>query len=565
MSGNAKLDLVLLWHMHQPDFRDHATGEYAQPWVYLHAIKDYSDMAAHLENHPKVRAVVNFTPVLLDQLEDYADQFATGRFRDPLLRLLAHPDLYRLDAADRDLVLRCCFKANHHKMIQPYPAYRRLWDFFALTQQPGAAGEGYLSAQYLGDLLTWYHLAWVGETVRRRDQTVPQLLAKAQNFSHADRMQLVELIGRETSAVVPRYRALAAQGRIELTTSPAFHPIGPLLISFEAARETVPTMPLPQSPQYPGGRTRASAHIAAARESHARRFGQPPRGMWPAEGAISQVFVDMLAEGGCEWIASGEGVLVNSLRKNNGPVSERHNFLYRPYRLSGGHAPVTCFFRDDHLSDLIGFEYCKWHGKDAAAHFVGELKGIMEQGDGSEHRVVSVILDGENAWEYFPYNGYFFLDELYGALESHAEIETTTFARLLDEGRQAEPMPALVAGSWVYGNLATWIGSPEKNRAWDLLCAAKQSFDLVAVSGRLNAQELADATRQLADCEASDWFWWLGDYNPGESVLAFDRLYRQKLANFYRLLKLPVPAELAVPVSQGGGQAELGGAMRRAS
>jgi len=72
MSGNTKLDLVLLWHMHQPDFRDHATGEYAQPWVYLHAIKDYSDMAAHLENHPKVRAVVNFTPVLLDQLEDYA-------------------------------------------------------------------------------------------------------------------------------------------------------------------------------------------------------------------------------------------------------------------------------------------------------------------------------------------------------------------------------------------------------------------------------------------------------------------------------------------------------------
>jgi alpha-amylase/alpha-mannosidase (GH57 family) len=565
MSGNAKLDLVLLWHMHQPDFRDHATGEYAQPWVYLHAIKDYSDMAAHLENHPKVRAVVNFTPVLLDQLEDYADQFATGRFRDPLLRLLAHPDLYRLDAADRDLVLRCCFKANHHKMIQPYPAYRRLWDFFALTQQPGAAGEGYLSAQYLGDLLTWYHLAWVGETVRRREQTVPQLLAKAQNFSQADRMQLVELIGRETSAVVPRYRALAAQGRIELTTSPAFHPIGPLLISFEAARETVPTMPLPQSPQYPGGRTRASAHIAAARESHAHRFGQPPRGMWPAEGAISQVFVDLLAEGGCEWIASGEGVLVNSLRKNNAPISERHNFLYRPYRLSGGHAPVTCFFRDDRLSDLIGFEYCKWHGKDAAAHFVGELKGIMEQGDASERRVVSVILDGENAWEYFPYNGYFFLDELYGALEAHPEIETTTFARLLDEGQQAEPMPALVAGSWVYGNLATWIGSPDKNRAWDLLCAAKQSFDLVAVSGRLNAQELADATRQLADCESSDWFWWFGDYNPGESVLAFDRLYRQKLANFYRLLKLPIPAELAVPVSQGGGQAELGGAMRRAS
>jgi len=522
-------------------------------------------MAAHLENHPKVRAVVNFTPVLLDQLEDYAGQFATGRFRDPLLRLLAHPDLVRLDAAERALVLRCCFKASHHKMIEPYPAYRQLWDFYTFTQQPGAAGESYLSAQYLGDLLTWYHLAWVGETVRRRDPTAPQLLAKAQNFSYADRMQLVELIGRESSAVVPRYSKLAARGQIELTTSPAFHPIGPLLISFEAARETLPSAPLPKSSHYPGGRTRASAHITAARDSHRRRFGQAPRGMWPAEGAISQLYVDLLAEGGCEWIASGEGVLVNSLRKNHAPIPERHKFLYRPYRLGGGPAPMTCFFRDDRLSDLIGFEYCKWHGKDATAHFIGELKAIMELADSSERRVVSVILDGENAWEYYPYNGYFFLDELYGALESQPEIETTTFARLLDEKRPLETMPALVAGSWVYGNLATWIGAPEKNRAWDLLCAAKQSFDLVAVSGRLNAQELADATGQLADCEASDWFWWFGDYNPSESVLAFDRLYRQKLGNLYRLLKLPVPAELDAPVSQGGGQAELGGAMRRAS
>jgi alpha-amylase/alpha-mannosidase (GH57 family) len=227
--------------------------------------------------------------------------------------------------------------------------------------------------------------------------------------------------------------------------------------------------------------------------------------------------------------------------------------------------PVTCFFRDDRLSDLIGFEYSKWHGKDATAHFVGELEAILEQSAEGGRQVVSVILDGENAWEYFPYNGYYFLDELYSRLEAHPAIETTTFARLLDEKREAAPMPALVAGSWVYGNLATWIGSPDKNRAWDLLCAAKQNFDLVAASGRLTTEELAAATRQLADCEGSDWFWWFGDYNPGEAVTAFDRLYRLKLANLYRLLKLPVPAELDFAVSHGGGGAELGGAMRRAS
>jgi alpha-amylase/alpha-mannosidase (GH57 family) len=560
-----KLDLVLLWHMHQPDFRDHATGEFVQPWVYLHAIKDYTDMAAHLERHPKVRAVVNFTPVLLDQLEDYTDQFATAKLRDPLLRLLAQPDFLQLDQDQREFILSSCFKASHHKMIEPYPAYRRLHDFYQFCRQHGHAGTVYLSGQYLADLLTWYHVAWVGETVRRGDETVARLLAKGHGFTHEDRMALLELIGREVRDIIPRYRGLAEEGRIELTTSPAYHPIGPLLVSFQAAREAEPGVPLPENELYPGGRTRATAHIAAASQTHARRFGQPPRGMWPAEGALSQVFADLLAAGGCEWIASGEGVLTHSLRKNAAPLPERPDYLYRPYRLNGGHAPLTCFFRDDRLSDLIGFEYSKWHGKDAAAHFIGELGAIARSAKESKRPVVSVILDGENAWEYYPYNGYYFLDELYAALEAHPEIDTTTFSRLIDEKREAAPMPALVAGSWVYGNLATWIGSPDKNRAWDLLCAAKRSFDLVAASHRLNEQELAAATCQLADCEGSDWFWWFGDYNPGESVTAFDRLYRLKLANLYRLLKLPVPDELAVPLSQGGGDAELGGAMRRAS
>ncbi len=551
--------------MHQPDFRDHATGEFVHPWVYLHAIKDYTDMAAHLENHPGVRAVLNFTPVLLDQLEDYADQFATGQLRDPLLRLLATADLLQLDEYGREFALSRCFKANHQNMIEPYPAYKRLSDFFQLSQQHGRAGMAYLSAQYLSDLLTWYHIAWIGETVRRRDETVAKLLAKGQGFNHEDRMQLIDLIGREVRGIIPRYRKLAEEGRIELTTTPEYHPIGPLLVSFETAREAEPGAHLPQTQQYPGGRTRAAAHISAASQSHARRFGSPPRGMWPAEGALSQAFVDLLAEAGCRWVASGEGVLVNSLRKNDVPLAERRNFLYRPYRLSGGHAPVTCFFRDDRLSDLIGFEYAKWHGKDAAGHFIGELDVIARSAQDGERLVVSVILDGENAWEYYPYNGFYFLDDLYSALEAHPQIGTGTFAQLIDEKRDAAPMPLLVAGSWVYGNLATWIGSPDKNRAWDLLCAAKQGFDLVAASHRLNDQELAAATRQLADCEGSDWFWWFGDYNPGESVMAFDQLFRLKLANLYRLLKLPVPAELTAPISHGGGQAEMGGAMRRAS
>ncbi len=565
MSDPKKLDLVILWHMHQPDFRDHASGEFAQPWVYLHAIKDYSDMAAHLEAHPGVRVVLNFTPVLLDQLEDYADQFATGQFRDPLLRLLAQPDLRQLDQAGRDLVLKSCFRANQQKLIDPYPAYTRLLEFFQLAQNHGETGVAYLSAQYLGDLLSWYHISWMGETVRRRDDIVPQLIAKAHGFSHDDRMQLLEIIGREVRDVIPRYRKLFEAGRIELTTTPEYHPIGPLLLSFEVAREAAPGAPLPQSPNYPGGRERALAQAHAAKQSHARRFGQPPRGMWPAEGAVSREFADLLAHAGCGWMASGEGVLAHSLLRSVGTLPERPDYLFKPYRIGSGQTAITCFFRDDRLSDLIGFEYAKWNGNDAAAHFVGTLENIAANADGVTRPVVSVILDGENAWEYYPYNGYYFLDELYAALEKHTQIATATFAQLLDERREAAPLPELVAGSWVYGNLATWIGSDDKNRAWDLLCAAKRSFDSVIASGRLNDRESAQATRQLADCEASDWCWWFGDYNPAESVMAFDKLYREKLAYLYALLKLPAPAELDVPVSRGRVDSDATNAMRRAS
>ena len=561
--SEASLDFVLLWHMHQPDFRDQESGEFVQPWVYLHAIKDYSDMAAHLENHPGVHAVLNFTPVLLDQLEDYTDQFSSGRFRDPLLRLLAQPDLLHLGEPDRQQILTRCFKANHQKMVEPYPAYRRLLEFFELSRRHGGAGTSYLSPQYLADLLTWYHLAWTGETVRRSEPQLGGLLVKAESFTQSDRAQLLGVIGREVANVIPRYRKLAERGQIELTSTPAYHPIGPLLLSFESAHETTPAVPMPEAKSYPHGRERAVAHIESARASHTRRFGKPPRGMWPAEGAVSQDFAGLLAEGGCEWFASGEGVLVNSLRHNGAPVPERADYLYKPYRL-GGASQITGFFRDDRLSDLIGFEYAKWHSDDAAANFVDELNAIPRPAD--FRPVISVILDGENAWEYYPYNGYYFLDSLYAALEAHPEIATTTYAKLLDAGREPAPLPVLAAGSWVYGNLATWIGSPDKNRAWDLLCRAKESFDQVIAAGNLNASELAEVTRQLADCEASDWFWWFGDYNPSESVMAFDQLYRGKLANLYKLLHLNPPADLEIPISRGGVEAGgTEGAMRRAS
>ena len=570
---NKKADLVFLWHMHQPDYRDYATGDFLLPWVYLHAIKDYSDMAYHLEQHPKTKAIVNFVPVLLDQLEDYEQQFASGQIRDPLLRLLVHENLDSLSVAERDQVLESCFRSNHVKMIAPYPFYKRLSDIFKLVEPGGDVAISYLSGQYLADLLTWYHLVWCGESVRRENDLVISLMSKDENFTLEDRKALFDLIGKTISGIIPRYKKLADSGQIELSTTPHYHPLSPLLIDIHSGRESQPDSSLPQSPAYPGGRARVQAQLQQAMESHQSRFGHRPQGVWPAEGAVSTELLHVLAEQDCHWAASGEGVLINSLTHAQQTFKDRSEYLYRPYRLQGPSNGIHCFFRDDNLADMIGFEYSHWNGQDAALHFVAQVEAIAAHSPEGEVPLVSVILDGENAWEYYPYNGYHFLNDLYTALEASSIINTTTYSehlkRMAADGEHSQikvgELPGLVAGSWVYGTFSTWIGSPEKNHAWDLLCAAKQKYDMVMAAGRLNDDEKQAAERQLSSCESSDWFWWFGDYNPSHAVASFDNLYRHDLMHLYQLLKLDIPENLNIPISQGGGAVEVGGTMRRGS
>ena len=563
--NSGKLEVIFLWHMHQPDYRDRARGEFTLPWVYLHALKDYTDMAAHLEHHPRVHAVVNFVPVLLDQIEDYGEQFASGSWRDPLLRLLAEPDLDRITAGERKLIIDSCFRTNHVSMIEPFPRYKRLHDLFRVVEGQDEAAQAYLSGAFLSDLITWYHLTWAGETERRRQPLLAELMTKGEGYTADDRKRLVALIGEAVRGIIPRYRALAASGQIELSTTPHTHPLAPLLIDFASAREAEPAAELPGAGYYPGGRARITAQLKSALASHAARFGAPPAGVWPAEGAISNAFLTLLAGTDCRWTAASESVLAASLRRAVHELPSREHYLYRPYRVDGAQG-CTVFFRDEKLSDLIGFEYRHWHGKDAAADFVARLRAIRRQIPEGGPAVVTVILDGENAWEHYPYNGHYFFEDLYTLIEAESELHTTTCAEYLARYPDAaRALPGVVAGSWVYGTFSTWIGHPDKNRAWDLLCAAKQTYDLVAGSGRLNAQEASAAAAQLAVCESSDWFWWFGGHNPARSVASFDRLFRLNLANLYHCLKVEPPAALAEPVSHGGGEPEGGGTMRRAA
>jgi len=577
MSVKPKLYLNLFWHMHQPDYRDVLTGEFVLPWTYLHAIKDYTDMAHHLEANPAACATFNFVPVLLDQLEDYTRQFAEGQIRDPLLALLAVDSLDQITATQRQLIFESCFKSNHTKMLAPFKHYQRLLDVFKILASSENGSLEYLSGQYLADLLVWYHLAWTGESVRRSSTLVKGLIEKGHGYSLQDRQALFKLIGKLIAELIPRYKKLQESGRIEITTTPHYHPILPLLLDFDCVRDAMPDAPLPVYPQYPGGTSRAKAHIESAQKSHLRRFGQAASGMWPAEGGVSHAALMLMAAHEVSWAASGEGVLVNSLHKQSVDKSlpPTQEYLYKPYRITDSKHEIIGFFRDDNLSDKIGFDYAKWLATDAVKDFVAELEHIRKNSNPEEHAVVSVILDGENAWEYYPYNGYYFLSELYEALAGHPHIKLTTFSEITgclksEHSKKSKKiglgtLSTIAAGSWVYGSFSTWIGSPDKNRGWDLLCEAKKSYDQIMQESMLNEDEIAEAERQLSICEGSDWFWWFGDYNPSHSVESFDRLYRRNLANLYRLLKLPTPDELNQPISKGHGDPAAGGTMRRGS
>lgn len=553
MSGEP-LRVVLCWHLHQPDYRDPVSREFQAPWTYLHAVKDLTDMAAHLEDAPpETRAVMNFSPILLEQLVDQAQRLGAGA--DPgerLLRLLGAADMPK-DPRERRTILDRCLQAHPRHMIQRFPPYERLVKLTRLALE-GDGGIAYLSDQHLSDILTWFHLAWLGETVRRRDSRIRSLLEHGSNFSIPQRRQLLEAIGELLEQLLGRYRALEAQGRIEVCVSPYSHPILPLLLEFGAARESRPDAALPEADGYPGGLERARWQLEHARTTFEQVFGTLPTGCWPSEGALSAASLAEIGSAGFLWTASGQAVLRQSLDQAH-PDSDH---LHRPWRLRPG-GPV-CFFRDDALSDLIGFTYKDWAGDDAVADFLAHLERIADHG--GPGRVVAIILDGENPWEHYPDNGIHFVPALYQALAEHPRFELATFADCCRDPHVAvSNLPRLVAGSWVYGDLGTWMGDPDKNRAWDLLCTAKSATDRFLAT--CDDPELRSAIEhQLAVCEGSDWFWWYGDYNPAVTVAAFDQLYRDQLARLYDLLGVKPPAALALPVGHGHGAPELGGTMR---
>jgi alpha-amylase/alpha-mannosidase (GH57 family) len=558
MSDNGKLKLVLCWHMHQPEYRDLQSGEFKLPWTYLHVIKDYVDMAAHLEAVPQAKAVVNFAPILLEQIEEYARQVNSYlhdriAITDPLLAALVDPCI-SADPEERMRLVKDCMRANRERQINRYPAFKRLIEMADWLEQHYDSLT-YVNSQFISDILSWYHLIWMGETIKLTDTRIKRLIEKGSGYTLHDRIEIVEVIAEQLSGIICRYKALARKGQVELSVTPYAHPIMPLLLDLNSTREAMPDAPLPELNSYPGGEQRVLWHLDKGMQTFKRFFGFKPKGCWPSEGSVSDQALKILSDFGFAWTASGGSVLQNSLNlTENGNSSGIHH----PFKLQN--ADIVCFFRDDGLSDLIGFEYSKWHADDAVGDLIQHLENIADHEP--DDKVVSIIMDGENAWEYFPVNGYYFLSALYQRLADHPKIELTTFSECLENKAEIKPLAKIVAGSWVYGTFSTWIGDADKNRGWDMLGDVKKAFDKVISSGRLTEQQVRQAEFQLAICEGSDWFWWFGDYNPGEAVSNFEKQFRLNLTNLYKLLGEEPPAYLALSFTQGSGAPAMGGAMR---
>jgi alpha-amylase/alpha-mannosidase (GH57 family) len=569
MQAEQPINLVVCWHMHQPWYRESQDGESRLPWVYLHALKDYVDMVAHLEAHPQMRCVVNFTPVLLEQLDAYAVEFRQylnqgGRFADPLLNLLAGVEPIPAGAAGRAEIVRDCRRAHAPMMIDPLPRFRELFSMVMSLdgREVDESRLAYMNEQFFLDLLTWYHIAWLGHSLKREPE-VAELIGRATVFDAPARHRLLQVMSEAFDGLLGRYRALAETGQIELSMTPYGHPIVPLLLDIGSMKGALPEAETPTYDRYPGGLERARWHMREGLRVFEHYLGIRPSGVWLSEGGVSADALAVLDEFDIAWTATGEGVWNNS-RFLSGLAAEDEDArrsLFGPHQVDD--KAVKLFFRDDGLSDMIGFEYQSWDAAHAATDFVQHIDNIARYlGDDRSGHVVSVILDGENAWEYYPDNAFHFIGALYEQLSHSDGIRTLTFSEAVAQS-QAQALPALCPGSWVYGSFSTWIGEADKNRAWDLLIEAKRAYDTVLARRSFGEAELARLERQLAICEGSDWFWWFGDYNPADSVSDFDQLYRRQLRNLYQMLGETPPASLDEPVSAGGGDAENSGTMRR--
>jgi alpha-amylase/alpha-mannosidase (GH57 family) len=521
-----RIYLCFLWHMHQPFYKNLVTGEYRLPWTRMHALKDYYGMVKILEEFPQIKQTFNLVPSMMVQVEEYA----RGEANDPFLNIALKP----AEALTRDeqaFILRNFFMANPGRMIYRYPRYGELF-----TAHQAAGGKSSFAPQEFRDLQVLSQVAWFDEEFLERDQEVRYLLEKGRDFSLEDQA----LMGRKQreilALVIPQYRKLAATGQIEISTTPFYHPILPLICDSDIAQVSHPHVHLPPRFRYPED---ARLQLQRARDYTQQTFGVAPVGLWPSEGSVSDEALSIAADVGFGWAATDNGVLERTLNRGASP-----DVTYKPYKWTRDGRSIGMIFRDHLMSDLIGFVYSGMDSGAAARDFLRRIHdncaGILASG---RDAMVPIILDGENAWEYYDRNGRPFFRELYGGIQNDPQMEAITVQEAFLK-IQPEPLLNIFPGSWINANFDVWIGAEEDNKAWRLLSDARRAYDTAVTTGITEPQR-ALAMEEIMIAEGSDWNWWYGPEHHSDNREEFDQIYREHLANVYKALGVPPPSELS--------------------
>jgi alpha-amylase/alpha-mannosidase (GH57 family) len=531
------LRVIVLWHQHQPYYKDLVTGEYRLPWVRLHALKDYYGMVKLLDEFPNVHQTFNLVPSLMTQIQDYVD----GTAHDPFFDVAAKP-ARDLTQDERRFALQYLFQANPVHTIGRYPRYRELWERFRAAGDSAERAEKYFQPQDFTDLQVLSQIAWFDEFFLEEPE-IAELIKKGKCYS-LDDQQLVmaherELIGR----VLPAHAAAAQQERIELSTSPFYHPILPLVCDTNMGGVSTPGLPLPQNRfRHPED---AREQLVRGLDLHEKVFGVRPIGVWPSEGSVSEEVLTIAQGVGVKWMATDEGVLGRTLGVNPRENAEK---LYTIHRYENAGTAMHLVFRDHTISDLVGFVYSGMAPSDAAAHLMHNIKhaaqSVLDQG---RDAVVPVILDGENAWEYYPRSGREFLRRFYDTLQREPGVEAVTISEAVARHSHFNPLNSLVPGSWIHANFNVWIGAPEDNKSWDYLYHARTLY-ADAASG-VSEEQRKLAYEELLIAEGSDWNWWYGPEHHSANDREFDELYRKHLSNVYQALGATPPDYLAQPIA----------------
>lgn len=538
MSAN-KLNVAFLWHMHQPFYLDPQTDTFKMPWVRLHCVKDYLDMLLIAEKYEKVKVGFNFTPSLLQQIQMYLD----GKKEFHLELTLKSPS--DLTTYEKVIILKDFFMANWENMIKPFPRYYELLIKRGNPQsnEEFSVVQRFFNKQDLLDLQLLFNLAWVDPLFRKTDPLLQELVKKGRNFTEEDKKLLIEKHFEIIKKVISAYSKAYNENKIEISLSPFYHPILPLLIDTNVATKSEPSTNLPNRRfQYP---LDAYEQINSAINFGQDIFGKRSSGMWPSEGSVSNEALELIARAGLKWAATDEQILAKTLNSHHLPGDS----LYRAYIYDTTHGALNLFFRDRKLSDNIGFVYSRMTAEDASSHFVNTLHDIRRHLDEQHSRsdyIVPIILDGENAWEYYPEDGYNFLTKLYEKLESDPLIEVVTFSEYLNRHKDLPHLQNIHPGSWINANFKIWIGHDEDNTAWDFLSEAREIFE--KNKENLPESDKAAILKSLYIAEGSDWCWWYGDEHSTEFSFEFDELFRNYIKDIYKKMKIEYPPQLDTPI-----------------